>query len=475
MNALVMADIFESPKKNISPTYATHYLDYKGMVSTEYMTNFIESEAQVAIIHDPQLQLDFLHLSIAPKHLTVEYYDPKDQYYCNFVLDVSLRKGENIIFQQNKNFPMYFDKERYSFIQKNGIALEDSIPVVAGEFKLIILIQNSVSKEFSVYEQEMTIPEDTAEAHLVGPFLGYGFEDYQSSVSIPFKIGNKKIVIDPKSTFSASDDIFVIFNTMNVTESLWKEGKVRMRISSVGQGKIPPKVWTIDLNDFPYQRVISVDQILNAGELSPDYYEMRLILTGSGDDILDEKVEHFIVSAVKNIAHPVAHAKGFSLADSFMFYYAQANQFDKLGKIQRAEESYEKAFGLNPEYDEGLIEYANFLFKISKFNKILEVIEHISEDEVAKFEYLLLKGKAFMGLSRYGEAIKNLVDANKIYNSHLGLLNSLGFCYYKIGNREEALKALNSSLRLDPNQTEVKKLIAMIEENVPSNESLGGQ
>ncbi|MBM3285566.1 MAG: GWxTD domain-containing protein, partial [Candidatus Aminicenantes bacterium] len=39
---ILLADIFESPKKNISTSYATHFLDYKGIVSTEYLTNYVE-------------------------------------------------------------------------------------------------------------------------------------------------------------------------------------------------------------------------------------------------------------------------------------------------------------------------------------------------------------------------------------------------------------------------------------------------
>jgi GWxTD domain-containing protein len=66
MNALIMADVFESAKRAVNATYATHFLKYKGIVSTEYMTNFVESEALVAVIRDPFLGLDFLHVSIVP-------------------------------------------------------------------------------------------------------------------------------------------------------------------------------------------------------------------------------------------------------------------------------------------------------------------------------------------------------------------------------------------------------------------------
>lgn len=469
MNAYVMANIYESPKKKISPSYATHFLDYKGMVSIEYMTNYIESEVQVALIQDPQMQLDFLHFSIAPKHLTVEYYEPKDQYYCNFVLDVSLKKDENVIYQYTKNFPMYFDVKRYDFIKRNGIALEDSFPVVEGEFKLIILIQNSVGKEFCVYEQEISIPGRTVKAYIAGPFLGYKFENYQNTMHIPFKMIDKKLVVDPKKTYSASDDILFIFNVMNVSDSLWNEGRVEVCISSVGEKNSSQKIWAINLKSFPRQRIISVDQRLTAGKLSPDYYEIKLTLVSGNQEILDEKVENFIISPATSIAHPVAHAKGFSLADSFMYHYVLAHQYEKLGNHEKAEESFTRAFALNPEYKKGLIEYANFLFTTSKFDKILELINRISEDEVLKFEYNLLKGKALMGLSKYSEAVNNLLEANKIYNSHLGLLNSLGFCYYKIGNKEEALKVLKASLLLDPTQEEVKKLIKMIEKNNKSD------
>ena len=50
---IVLAEILESPRKNISPSYATHFLRYKGVVSTEYMTNFVDSEGGVAVLEDP--------------------------------------------------------------------------------------------------------------------------------------------------------------------------------------------------------------------------------------------------------------------------------------------------------------------------------------------------------------------------------------------------------------------------------------
>jgi GWxTD domain-containing protein len=463
MNSILLADIYESPKKDVNTTYATHFLDYKGMVSTEYMTNYIESEAHVELIKDPLTQLDFLHFSMAPLHLTVEYYEPKDQYFCNFELNVSLRKDENIIYQYTKNFPMYFDKSQYDFVKQNGVALEDSFPVAEGEYRFIALLQNSVAKEFSVYEQNIDVPEHLESPYLTGPFLGYKVENYQSTVHLPFKILYKKLVVDPKNTFSISDEVIALFNVANVSDNLWKKGRVEANISALAEKKTLQKSFSMNLRDFPLNRIMSLSLALKAEEFPPDYYEMKLVLFDQKNEVIDEKKENFIISPVNGISHPVAHAKGFSHTDSYMYFYELASQYEKLNEYEKAEENYAKAFGIEPDYKKGLIEYANFLFKINKFGKVLELADLIKKDERLKFEYFLLKGKAHMGLSEYSEAINNFLEGNKIYDSHIGLLNSLGFCYYRLGNKEEALRALNSSLRLDSSQEEVKKLIELVE------------
>jgi tetratricopeptide (TPR) repeat protein len=106
------------------------------------------------------------------------------------------------------------------------------------------------------------------------------------------------------------------------------------------------------------------------------------------------------------------------------------------------------------------------LLKVKKFTESLELIETIKEDESLKYNYYLLKGKVQMGMGKYAEAINNLVEGNKIYNSDTGLLNSLGFCYYKTQQKEKALNVLNVSLSLNPAQTQIKKLIEEIEKSI---------
>ena len=90
-NNILLSDIFESPRKDVAPSYATHFLDYKGIVSTEYLTNYVESVSEAVVIFDPLSQANFVHFTINPQELSIDYYEPRDQYFCNFQLNVSLR------------------------------------------------------------------------------------------------------------------------------------------------------------------------------------------------------------------------------------------------------------------------------------------------------------------------------------------------------------------------------------------------
>jgi GWxTD domain-containing protein len=462
-NNFIMANILESVKKNYNPTYATHFLDLIGVVDTEYMTNFIESEVQTDVIRDPVSGLDFLHFSILPKEMSVDYYEPNNQYYSDLRINVSLSVHDNIIFQYSKDFPVYFSEDEVSQVSSTGLSIEDAFPLATGDYKFTILLQNSVAKEFSIFEQDMSIPEDPGAPKICGPFIGYKILNLSESYHIPYKILDKKLAVDPKKMYAASDELAFFLNIENLTRELWEGGEVRVSVS-VFEGQGPPKKsYAIKLNNYPFNETLFIDQTLAASEFVPDYYDLRLSLNDKNGTTIDETNENFIISTADSMAHPNPKTKGVPLQNQFIYYYMLAHQYDNLYRPEKAEEYFEKAYAQRPDYINGLIDYANFALKTRKYDKAIELIEKVRDDEEHKFSYYLIKGKALMGLDSYEEAIDSLLEGNKIYNSDLSLLNSLGFCYYRTDQKERALEVLNTSLRLNPNQEEIKELIKEIE------------
>jgi len=462
-STLIMANILEYAKRGVTPTYATHFLDYKGIVDTEYMTNYIESEAQIDVIKDPISGLNFLHFSIMPEQISVDYYEPNDQYYSDLRIDVSLRVMDKIIFQYSKDFPLYFSETELTNLESTGITVEDSFPLADGDYKFIVLLQNSVAKEFCIIEEELSIPGDLGVSKINGPFFGFKIINLDESYHIPYKILEKKLAVDPKKTYGASDDVVFFFNIENLTQDLWKGGEIKVSIMGATGENPYEKSYTLDLRNYTFNKTMFLSQSLPASEFVPDYYDLDITFVDREGRILDEQSGKFVISPQDTVAHPNPKIKGVPSQNQFIYYFMLAEQYENLNKDGKAEENYAKAYAMRPDYILGLIDYANFILKLNKFDKSLELIEKAKDNEEQKFNYYLIKGKALMGLGRYAEAIAEFLEGNEIYNSDLGLLNSLGFCYDKTGQTQEALEILNISLKLNPEQEQVRALIKEIE------------
>ena len=251
-NALLLASIIESPKKDVNPSYASHFLNLLGVVSTEYLTNYVDSTAVTALVRDPATGLRFLSFSMVPAAVNVDAYVPKDQFYCNFRVDISLRVGESIIFQYGREFPLYFPQSDWERVRASGLAIEESFPVLEGRYRLNVLLTNTVGKQFSVLEQDIEVPADPPGPSINGPFLGYKFETYPRDVHIPFKVNDRKLVTDPKMTFARTDTVAVLFNLVNVTEDLFRGGSARISVRGLREASPVRKDYTLRLDATPY-------------------------------------------------------------------------------------------------------------------------------------------------------------------------------------------------------------------------------
>jgi tetratricopeptide (TPR) repeat protein len=407
--------------------------------------------------------LTFLSLSIAPITLSFDYHEPKDQHFCNLQLSVSLRRGETVVFQYSKDFPVYFSPKEADRIRANGISVEDSFPVIEGQYRMVILLQNSVGKEFTIYEQDVEIPASEGRPRLIGPSVGYGFKDYGRDVSLPFKLLEKKLLIDPARTFSPRESPSFFFSLSDVTETVWKEGRVVVSITGSKPGEPALKTLTISLNTRPFTRTLSYFQSVPAGELPPDYYAISMMLQDASGRALDEQGSHFIISPLVEIPHPLAQAKMVRMVNPSPFFLILAGQSEKTGRAEMAEDWYERAIASSPKGRRGLIDYARFLLKVGKPEKCLSLIEAIKDDPASRFDYFLTKGLAAMAMGRTEAAVADFLEGNKIYNSDTLILNSLGACYSRLGQKDKALTALRASLRLNPKQDDIQKLIAELE------------
>ncbi len=455
-----LAQILESPRKSVNPAYATHFLNYKGIVSTEYLTNYVDCEATVAVVRDPVEQIPFVHFSVAPKSISIDYYEAGNQYYCNYAVDVSLKKGETFIYQSSKDFSYYFPPAESDLVAANGIVIQDSFPVIEGKYRLTVLLRNSVGKEFSLLERDVAI-DSVPSTRLGAVLVGYKTEIVRDDSLAAFRVGEQRILTDPKNTFTSAETIVFLHQVENLTKDIWENGEIRLTVRGLREMSPSVKTLTLPLRGQPFRRTLTLAFSLLASELSPDYYESALSLR-QGEQVIDEKRTNFIISASTALARPIILTKAQQRARLHFLYLELAGQAEKAGDGTAAEGYFRRAMSLAPDDPEVAAYYCGFLMRSKKFAEALEHIEKVKADPTLQFDYFLIKGKALRELGRCEEAIPLLLEGNKIYNSDTRLLNALGYCYYKTGQNTRAREALNASLRLNPDQEEIKKLLAEI-------------
>ena len=458
-NAILLADILDSPKKDVNASYATHFLEYKGLVTTEYLTNYVECFSQTSLIEDPVTGLRFLHLSMVPADINVDYYEPKSEFYCNYQIAISLRKGEAIIFQYNREFPLYFPEDSWDMVKANGLAIEESFPIAEGSYDLNVLLTNTVGKQFSLLEEPVEVPPAVSKPSIESLVLGYKFETYQRDVHIPFKVLDKKLVVDPRKTFASTDGIAVLLGIRHPADAPARGGEVRIAARGLRQANPVRRTYTVKLEPQSAEPLLSIPYLIPAGDLEPDYYEIAVTLIGAGGEVLDEKKEMMTVSPAKAVGHPIAKAKGIPLGNAFLFRYMLGEQLEKTGRPEAARALYDEAYQMRPEYLDGVVRYANFLNKTGAYDEALKIAEALRKDTKRQFVLHVIRGQALFGQAKYEDALDDLVQANRIYNSETAVLNGLGKCYEKLGRRAEALEAFRASLKLNPNQPEVKKFV----------------
>jgi len=458
----ILAGIIGSPRQDVSLSYATHFLNYRGIVNTEYLTNYVDIDGLAEVIRDPDLGIDFVHYSLIPKSVSVDYYPPKDQYYCNYSVDVSLRNGETIIFQYAREFPFYYSPAEDPVVRANGICLQDFFPVCEGKHELTILVRNSVGKEFGVFEKtiEVVRPEGPKISWLL---LGCGEEDASPGQRAPFEILGKKLALAAQQTLIPSDEVTLFFSLEGLSEELWKEGLVRIELRSVESSSPAVKTVLAKTNAQAFCSVLAMRQSFPAAELKPGYYEIALNLFDARGAVLDARTSGFVLTTVQTVPRPVVISKAFPLANAFLFDYLLAAQYDKAGRTEKAAGFFEKGYAQAPEYDAGILSFTDFLVRAERFEAALPLAERLLGHEKFRFHGFFLKGRALMGLGKYEAAMASLLEGNAIYDSDPNLLNALGVCYLKTGRKTLARDVLSASLRLNPDQKEIKRLLAELE------------
>ena len=454
----LIAKIADLPKENINTTYASQFLNFKSFVDMENSADYLHNHHEMLLLRDPVSRLNFLHFSIWPERISVDYSGDTNKYFCSYKMVVDLRKGEQIIYQHTKNLPFTYDKADMEKTLANGLILADLMPVIDGDFEVTVFVQNSVNREFTSFSKKIHIPP-AGQPALFGPLVSYRIQQEARAVVGAYTLQNLHASPDPQRIFGEREPLQVMFcldsgknPAVTIPEieviSVPAAGAApySSRITPRAKGGTTTQVFTADLEPLP------------AG-----YYRLRASTRdAAGKESLGVET-NFSVSRLPVMPHPTVAAPTMAADKDYVFLGMLAAQYENSNRPEDALRTYEEALHRVADNPSLRIAFARFLLGLKKYERLLEVIAPARDQEAqTAFDCQALRGKALYQLGRYQEAVAELLAANKLYDSDISVLNTLGLAFLRLNNPQEARKALSASLKINPQQPDITSLLKQV-------------
>ncbi len=444
-----------APYEKVKDAYAEKLLKYKDFIEVDYSANYMDSDAMVRVIQDKS-GIFFVHYLIEPSQLSVE--NVGNQYYSNFEVNGKISDLEGkTIFQYDRKVPIRLDQNQLNSIRSKLFSFQDLFPLIEGHYKFDVLMKNTVSKEFTSFDVKLTIPNPTSFIMSDLILANRIVEDSKyKGKNKPLLIGGTQLVPSPRNDFSKNETLYLFFQIFGLAEELSDQGileyslfKEEEKIHSFSKkiADYPDK--TYFLEEFPL------------ADYPPANYKIRVALLDDNNKEILFSRSHFYISPQPAVPRPWVLSFPMPSSDDPLYANILGLQYQNKGELQKARALLEEAFRKQMQSAKYGLDFARILFAEKEYQKVKEIaLPFLKEQE--KYEFLSVLGQSCQALGNFAEAIAYYKNYLTRFGTNIQILNSIGECYYRLGNREEALIAWEKSLEINPDQENLKKTVESI-------------
>lgn len=458
-STILVSEVHTYPHRKVQDDYAYEFLEHKASVKVSYSAHYMGNRSRVDVLQDPS-GIFFVNYALEPETLSVDYFE--DKYLAN--LKVSIRVAnleEKTIFQQERNFPIEMREEQLKKIEGRPFHLYDSFPLIPGSYRFNLLVENTVSKEFTSVEKDVLVPE-SGSSQMSSLILANRINEDSPyrQFNKAFKIGNLQVYPLLRKNFSQKDKFYLFFQVYNLTPNLEENGILEYAFHQEEQ-----QFQTIRKKLSEYKNKRDFLQEFSLEKFPPGQYTLKVsLLDGEGNKVLFNR-EEFSVSE-QSLPESWMLIQTYPASDDPLYSALLGHQFLNKGEMTNACEELERAYSSNTDSLPYALNYARALLALNEYERTKESLIPFSEKPVEKFIIYKFLGIAHQGLKEYEKAI----SFYRQYISHEGasfeILNSIALCHYQSGDEREALRAWEKSLEINPDQDGIKEVIKILKERI---------
>jgi Flp pilus assembly protein TadD len=196
--------------------------------------------------------------------------------------------------------------------------------------------------------------------------------------------------------------------------------------------------------------------------LESGVYAVHARLVDADGSTLDERQTALTLSPRSHIPRPgFVYRRGFNTRVPGLLALVRGEQLWRLSRFDQARDELEAAVAAaNPELPQARWKLATEYLRRGNARDALALLAPMEQDHPDQFEVVAGLGLSFYLQADYARAVGYLERAAAIRPPDTSLWNALGDSYQRLGNTDEARRAFERSLALDPNQDAVSRRLA---------------
>jgi GWxTD domain-containing protein len=446
----LLLGLSSAPLAAVKDEYAQKFLLFKGIVEVDYSANFIENESLVQIIRD-KTGISFVHYLVELDRFSVE--PANNKYVTRLVLNGKIDDSEGkAVYQFEKTIPLEFSEAQLNQIRVQKCSIQDLFPLVEGSYRFSLLIKNEASKEFTSVDKKIVIPAGGT-IGMNQMMLAYKKENVVSfDKARAFLVDHVQFFPSPRNDFTTQDNLIVFFQLFGLNEDLKRKGACTV---TVYKGDAPLQVRRIDLNESESPGFFLQEFPLS--DFSPDYYRVRFSLLDQAQKEILHDEKNFIVTHAAALPRSWISYVVRAAVSNPIYLSIIGGQFLNKGEPAKAKSLLEKVFSLNPTSPQIALSYGQALFGLKEYRSVTELLTPFYLKQ--NYEVLELLARSCHALGDFRQAILYYQASLSHFGANFHILGLIGECFLQLGQKEEALRAWEKSLEINPSQDELKKRI----------------
>ncbi len=446
-----------APYERVKDDYAEKLLKYKDVIEVDYSANYIGNESLIKVFQDPK-GISFVHFSVEPERLTFEEYQGHYRADIEIFAIVSDSQG-NTVYQFNRTVPIEMIEDQITKIKSKLFSYQDMFPLVPGQYRLNLLLKDVMAKQFTSVEADLLIPEPT-QLSMSAPVLANKIDKdskYKGS-NKPFLLGNIQFVPSPRNDFLKGENLYLFFQLHGLPDDIKEGGVLEYSILKENE-KI--QSMTKSLKEYPGQT--NFFEEFSLADYPPAHYRIKVaLLNPNKQEVISTEIR-FYITPLTYLPRPWILSTPQPPSDDPSYADILGNQYFNKNELVKARSLIERAYRTNPNSPQFALDFCRVLFQMKDYSGVKQTAQPFLQGEM-RYDFLQLAGQSSQALGELAQAIYLYKDYLAHFGTNIVILNSIGDCYYQLGNTAEALSAWEKSLELSPNQEKIKALVKSLKE-----------